>query len=182
MKKRKIIFDTKNPLWLSNGWRISVFITAAIAILTDFTLLTVHIITIRNLSNLIYSLLLMILPFSSIAIKFLSQLKYYLRLKKVVRAEGLVDYKQDPAKPNEKYIVNGVKIEVWQEKTNDLITYLKFYPNGIKNHEKVRALSSILSELFNMNCTKKDDALGHVTYMLYGMPNSGEKVSDSDFF
>lgn len=179
MKNRKVIFNTKNPLWLNNGWRISVFTTAAIAILVDFILLKVHIITIRNLSNLVYPLLLMILPFGCIAIKFLGQLKYYLRLKKVVRAEGLVDYKQNPVKPSEKYIVNGVKIEVWHKKED---TYLKFYPNGIKNHEKVRALSSILSELFNMNCIKKDDGLGYVTYMLYGMPNSGERVSDSDFF
>lgn len=174
-----MIFDTKNPLWVSNGWRTFIFVTFAVSILIEAILLKKHELTIRNLSIGLYPLYLMILPFSSIAIKFLSQLKYYLRLKKVVRAEGLVDYKQDSAKTNEKYVVNGVKIEIWHEKED---TYLKFYPNGIKNHEKVRALSSILSELFNMNCTKKDDALGYVTYRLYGMPHSGEKVSDSDFF
>ncbi|MGL5898597.1 MAG: hypothetical protein ACRCZW_02880 [Lactobacillaceae bacterium] len=46
------------------------FITAAITILIDFMLLTVHAITIRNLPNLAYSLLLMILPLVDTAIKF----------------------------------------------------------------------------------------------------------------
>lgn len=182
MKNRKMIFDTKNPLWLSNGWRIFIFVTFAVSILIEALLLKTHELTIKNLSIGLYPLYLVILPFSCIAIKFLSQLKYYLRLKKVVRSEGLVDYKQDPTKSNNKYIVNGVKIEVCQEKTNTLIIYLKFYPNGIKNHEKVRSLSSILSDLFNMNCIKKDDGLNYVTYILYGMPEFGEKVSDNDFF
>lgn len=70
MKNHKIIFNTKNTLWLNKGWRILAFITAAITILIDFMLLTVHAITIRNLPNLAYSLLLMILPLVDTAIKF----------------------------------------------------------------------------------------------------------------
>jgi hypothetical protein len=179
MKNRKMIFDTKNPLWLSNGWRILVFVTATIVILVNFVLLTVHIITIRNISNLVYSLLFMILPFSLVLIKFLLQLKYYFPLKKVVRAAGLIDYEQDNTNQGIKKIVNAVKIEI--EQRNNII-YITFLTNGIRNHENVRQLSDILSEVFKMNCNKTDDLFGKVTYKLYKMPEFGEKVSDNDFF
>lgn len=179
MKNKKIIFETKNPLWLYNGWRILVFITAAIAILIDLILLTVHVITIRNLSNLLYPLYFMILPFGSIAIKFLLQAKYYFPLKKVIRAASLIDYDQVEGKPGTKKIVNAVKIEIKQRNN---ITYITFLTNGIRNHENVRQLSDILSDVFKMNCNKTDDLFGKVTYKLYKMPEFGDKVSDNDFF
>ncbi|WEV51164.1 hypothetical protein OZX69_00095 [Lactobacillus sp. ESL0731] len=179
MKNKKIIFDTKNPLWLSNGWRILVFVTAAIVILVDFGLLTVHIITIRNISNLVYPLLFMILPFSLVLIKFLLQVKYYFPLKKVVRSAGLIDYEQDGTDQGIKRIVNAVKIEVEQHNNNIYITFLT---DGIKNSENARQLSGILSDVFKMNCTKVDDFFGQITYKLYKISDHGEKVSDSDFF
>ncbi|RMC26297.1 MULTISPECIES: hypothetical protein [unclassified Lactobacillus] len=179
MKNHKIIFNTKNPLWLNNGWRILAFITAAITILIDFMLLTVHAITIRNLSNLAYPLLLMILPFGGIAIKFLLQAKYYFPLKKVVRAASLIDYDRIEGKSDTKKIVNAVKIEV--EQCNNII-YITFLTNGIKNHENVRQLSDILSDVLKMNCEKTYDLFGKVTYKLYKMPEFGKKVSDYDFF
>lgn len=179
MKNRKMIFDTKTPLWLGNGVRTFIIGSFVILIVITGILLSAHITSIWKPKIAICPIYLMILPFSIAAIKFLSQLKYYLRLKKVVRAAGLIDYEQDNINQGIKKIVNAVKIEI--EQRNNII-YITFLTNGIRNHENVRQLSDILSEVFKMNCNKTDDLFGKVTYKLYKMPEFGDKVSDNDFF
>ena len=76
-------------------------------------------------------------------------------------------------------VVAGVKV-VYKKLANGNIE-IAFYPNGIKNSDRISQLTNRLQEAFDLTVISVDNQLTHTIYVLGDISSNKKEVNDNDF-
>lgn len=185
----KFIFDTKKPLGSPTGFRTLELVIILIVAFIEFKLAPSVLYRIikheESINVLLYPFLLLILPIVYPVIKWINlnivHYKEFQALKKVIQSAQLIDYadKNKISIFNLREVVAGVKV-VYKKLDNDNIEII-FYPNGIKNSDRINQLTNRLQEAFDLTVISVDNQLTHTTYVLGDISSNKKEVHDNDF-
>lgn len=184
MKTKKLVLDTKKPLGSPTGLKVMLSATLIVSIVIE-TQVAPKIIASGNTIPLFFPLAINIIPMFYPLSKwinlYLIHYKEHRALMKVVHSEQLIDYESSKKKStifDQKKVLYGVKIIL--EETSEGIS-ITFYPNGIKNSDRIKTLSSRLEEAFRMNVLSVNSQLSYTTYLLRDVNNQKIGVTNNDF-
>ena len=139
----------------------------------------------ESINALIYPLFFFILPVIYPLEKWINlnviHYKEFQKLKKVIQSAELVDYddKNKTSIFSMRQVIAGVK--VIYEKIGNGDIEISFYPNGIKNSDRVRQLTDRLQEAFDLTVISVDNQLTHTTYVLGDISSNKKEVNNDDF-
>lgn len=186
---KKFTLNTKNPVGNPTGLRIAILVTTIVVVCVEFKLLPIVVPQFLhskgNINVLLYPLLLYIIPFSYPLLEWLNlnfiHHNEYEALKKVIQSAQLVDYIDI-----EKISILGLRqviagVKVTYERLNNCDIEISFYPNGIKNSDRVSQLTERLQEAFGMTVYSVDKQLTHTTYFLGDISLNKKEIDDNDF-
>lgn len=186
---KKIILNTKNPMGNPTGLRIAVLVTTIVIVCVEAKLIpTIVPLFLKgkgNINILLYPLLLYIIPFLYFIWKWINlniiHFREYRSLKKVIQSAQLIDFddKNSTSIFGMRKVVAGVKV-VYKKLNNGNIE-ISFYPNGIKNSDRVDKLTDRLQEAFSMTVISINQELTHTTYLLGNISANKREVHDNDF-
>lgn len=185
---KKIILNTKNPMGNPTGLRIAVLVTTIVVVCVEVKLLPTVIPQVLNSKGnaniLLYPLLLYIIPFSYPLLKWINlnlfHYSEYRNLKEVIQSSQLIDYDKNKTSIfNMRKATAGVK--VIYKKSDSGKVEISFYPQGIKNSDKIGLLTERLQEAFGMTVYSVDKQLTHTTYFLGDISLNKKEVNDNDF-
>lgn len=184
----KFIFDTKKPLGDPNGFRALTIVIILVIALIEYKLLPNALPKIikneESIDILIYPFFFLIISIIYPLCKWINQNivhhKEFKSLKHVIQSAQLIDY-DDKSKTtiwNMRNVIAGVKI-VYRETNNGI--EITFYPNGIKNSDRVSQLTDRLQEAFDLTVYSVDKQLTHTTYSLGDIDLNKKEVNNDDF-
>ncbi|MCT7704997.1 hypothetical protein RON43_01760 [Lactobacillus gasseri] len=185
----RFTYDTKKPLGSPTGFRALAIVMILIITFIYIKLLptTLPRIVKNEESNnvLIYPFFLLILPIIYPLEKWINlhviHYKEFQALKKVIQSAQLVDYddKNKTSIFSIRQVIAGAKV-MYKKLANGNIE-VTFYPNGIKNSDRVSQLTDRLQEAFGLTVISIDKQLTHTTYLLGYISLNKKEVNDNDF-
>lgn len=185
----KFTYDTKKPLGSPTGLRVLTIVTIIIIALLEFKLLPNTLLRIikneESINVLFYPFFLIIVPVICPLWKWINfnivHYKDFYALKKVIQSAQLIDYadKRNTSIFSIRQVIAGVKVVC--RKINNGNIEIIFYPNGIKNSDRVGQLTDRLQEAFGMTVISVDKQLTHTTYLLGDISNNKKEVNNDDF-
>ncbi len=185
----KFVYDTKKPLGSPTGFRVLAIVIIFIIALIYIKLLPTtlpRIIKNEESNNvLFYPFFLLIVPVICPLWKWINfniiHYKKFYALKKVIQSAQLIDYadKNSISIFGMREVIAGVKV-VYKKLANGNIE-VTFYPNGIKNSDRVSQLTDRLQEAFDLTVISVDNQLTHITYVLGDISSNKKEVHDNDF-
>ncbi|MCT3322091.1 hypothetical protein [Lactobacillus johnsonii] len=185
----KFVYDTKKPLGSPTGFRVLAIVIILIITFIYIKLLPTtlpRIIKNEESNNvLFYPFFLLIVPVICPLWKWINfniiHYKEFYALKKVIQSAQLVDYddKNKTSIFSMRQVVAGIKV-IYEKISNGDIE-ISFYPNGIKNSDRVRQLTDRLQEAFDLTVISVDNQLTHTTYVLGDISSNKKEVNNDDF-
>ncbi|TVV01409.1 hypothetical protein FOF70_08655 [Lactobacillus gasseri] len=189
MKMHKFVYDTKKPLGSPTGFRVLAIVMILIITFIYIKLLPTTLPRIikneESINILIYPFFLLILPIIYPLEKWINlhvfHYKEFHALKKVIQSAQLIDYadKNSISVFGMREVVAGVKV-VYKKLANGNIE-IAFYPNGIKNSDRISQLTNRLQEAFDLTVISVDNQLTHTIYVLGDISSNKKEVNDNDF-
>lgn len=185
----KFVYDTKKPLGSPTGFRALAIVMLLIIMFIYIKLLPTTLPRIvmneESINVLFYSFFLLIVPVIYPLLKWINlhviHYKEFQALKKVIQSAQLVDY-EDKNKTSIfsiRQVIAGAKV-MYKQLANGNVEVI-FYPDGIKNSDRVGQLTDRLQEAFGMTVLSVNKQLTHTTYLLGNISHNKKEVNNDDF-
>lgn len=185
----KFVYDTKKLLGSPNSLRVLTIVIIIVVAFLEFKLLPNTLLRIikneESINVLFYPFFLLIVPVICPLLKWINlhviHYKEFQDLKKVIQSAQLVDYddKNKTSIFSMRQVIAGAKV-MYKKLANGNIEVI-FYPNGIKNSDRVSQLTDRLQEAFGLTVISVDKRLTHTTYLLGDISLNKKEVNDNDF-